>query len=526
MMAVSAQSCSDEDQLLTVRSADLSGLEEHLQKGVRWAWRALLAIALATVAVAAAFETDPFALGKRNSRVQVSGVSEKTVEPLKSHGLAMTWRIDDHAPYFLTPGARIFDFQAGDFSKQSFKTSKVSEVKGESSKEFGQDFSSKVGVDASYMAFSGSAELSFQSTDSRRVKKFCMMRSNIFTDFKLSSNVPFPHKRLTAEWKKFLLEATAEAIHERLGDFFAVELMYGGAMKTTTTTEMIAGESASSIEGKLRASYDNILSASLSASAGKTSTYASSEHSFKSSTSTYGGDAKIWAGLSHDNFDEIHDLWAKSIKDINEIEVGFTLRPIWELLDHDDMDKGKADKLKTIMVDAWKFAANGIPEYRPVSKTQIKPVFDFWHAGNSEHTFHFDNPWGGESKGEIQFWAFSSQVQGTHAVYDFWHHDHSEHTFHFLPAWGGERKNNAQFWAFAQEMPGTVPIYDFWHKGHSEHTFHEMGPWSGESRGNTQFWAFHDKPGFDKWLGSRGQEEKREGEPIWIPAAAGETAHG
>merc|ERR1712039_784412 len=36
----------------------------------------------------------------------------------------------------------------------------------------------------------------------------------------------------------------------------------------------------------------------------------------------------------------------------------------------------------------------------------MMPVYEYWHKGNQEYNLHTGKPWGGEVKGEIQFYAY------------------------------------------------------------------------------------------------------------------------
>merc|ERR1712093_524304 len=100
-------------------------------------------------------------------------------------------------------------------------------------------------------------------------------------------------------------------------------------------------------------------------------------------------------------------------------------------------------------------------------------------------------PWSlTEWKGHVQFYAFSEQVPGTEPVYDFWHVGNEEHTFHFLPAWDREEKGSIQFYAYREDPSGKhkiqvnaptfKPVYDFWHSGQGQHQFHFLPAWGGE----------------------------------------------
>merc|ERR1712217_28865 len=167
-------------------------------------------------------------------------------------------------------------------------------------------------------------------------------QNSLFRSFKLSSDVARPYTRLNEGWKKFLLREPVHAIHHRLGDFFATELTYGGAIQITTATSMMQGDSKSSVQAELNANYNAIFaSATASISAGGSSSHASSKRSFQSKTSTLGGNTAIWAQLTRINFAEVQKKWAE------------------------DMDRVKAQKLKRFMLNKWHKASVRIPDYAP-----------------------------------------------------------------------------------------------------------------------------------------------------------------
>jgi len=118
------------------------------------------------------------------------------------------------------------------------------------------------------------------------------------------------------------------------------------------------------------------------------------------------------------------------------------------------------------------------------------PVFDFWNADNQEHTFHMGEPWPGEVKSNLQYYAFTQPVPGAKPVYAFWHAEHREHTIHMGRPWEGEEQRDIVFYALQEQTPCTQPVSDFWHHDHREHTFHMGEPWAGEMQGSIQFYAY------------------------------------
>lgn len=57
-----------------------------------------------------------------------------------------------------------------------------------------------------------------------------------------------------------------------------------------------------------------------------------------------------WLGLQSNNYDSIQGEWVQTITEENMYPVGVRLRPLWELLDHADMDPAQAEELKNYMM--------------------------------------------------------------------------------------------------------------------------------------------------------------------------------
>mmetsp|Transcript_219 Transcript_219/g.322 ORF Transcript_219/g.322 Transcript_219/m.322 type:complete len:765 (-) Transcript_219:2068-4362(-) len=115
-------------------------------------------------------------------------------------------------------------------------------------------------------------------------------------------------------------------------------------------------------------------------------------------------------------------------------------------------------------------------------QVELMPIFDFWHDGNKDHTFHFGDPWEGEMKGILQYYAYPVQVEGTEPVFSFINEEIMDYTFHFGDPWPDEIKLKIEFYAFPGQVAGLdlQPIYSYWHEGDNSHTFHFGEAWDGE----------------------------------------------
>jgi len=73
-----------------------------------------------------------------------------------------------------------------------------------------------------------------------------------------------------------------------------------------------------------------------------------------------GGDPNMWLGLTGTNQNDILEKWSKTINSKNEVPIGMTLRPLWELLEK--LDNKKAKELKKLMIDEWEKQGANLPD--------------------------------------------------------------------------------------------------------------------------------------------------------------------
>jgi len=295
-----------------------------------------------------------FSLSPRKTMEDIDDPWDVIQETAQATLLSHTWRIDSSMPFLLKPGRVIFDEREGDINEVQFNTMDACVISASSTVEFASKFSSSVGISGSYFAFSGAAQASLESVSSEKHKMFRSTNSIKYRHRQLSSQVFDPISRLTPGSKKFLLKSPVHTIHDRMGDFFATEVMLGGVYQIQTVTAMFESESEAAVQADMEVSYDAVAaSADASFSVGATSTAKSTKHSYKSRVKALGGDTSKWLRLDGGNRKDIQTQWADSVTDENEFPVSFALVPIWHLLDSDDMDIAKARELKNFMVNRW-----------------------------------------------------------------------------------------------------------------------------------------------------------------------------
>merc|ERR1719203_522290 len=134
---------------------------------------------------------------------------------------------------------------------------------------------------------------------------------------------------------------------------------------------MTESDTTDTVEADMELEYNALVySGSLDVNSKVQIKKSTASHNFQYTTQSYGGDAAIWAKLdaSGTNFDEVHQDWTDSIDSDNQFEVGFELHPIWELLNHTDMNQTKARALKAHMTQQWADSNRAIPADYPRAK--------------------------------------------------------------------------------------------------------------------------------------------------------------
>jgi len=201
--------------------------------------------------------------------------------------------------------------------------------------------------------FSGSASASTTMMSKSKIRKIRSDHMIQCTVYKISNNAVSPHTFLSEDWKDFLLSKTPEEIVDKIGEFYATEVVMGGVFRASLLKEVEKTESAASFKAEIEAKGALSIPVSGTAkSSGSTNNTKDSSRITKI-TESQGGDPTVWLALTKTNQDEIQKKWADTVNDATLAVTELKLRPIWELLDKDDMDKTKADLLKGWLLTKW-----------------------------------------------------------------------------------------------------------------------------------------------------------------------------
>merc|ERR1719189_159313 len=118
---------------------------------------------------------------------------------------------------------------------------------------------------------------------------------------------------------------------------------------------MAQKDSQRELRMKIEAEYTQVAaSAKATVSGGASTSLSIGSREARTKLTVLGGDPRLWLQMTKDNQDDVQKEWAKSVNADNEYPTEFRLVPIWELLDHDDMDRKKAQELKSFMLNRWK----------------------------------------------------------------------------------------------------------------------------------------------------------------------------
>lgn len=269
-------------------------------------------------------------------------------------GLAMAWQVDPKAPLLVSPGQQLFEYKSSDVNTVPMPDASTEITRSESSSEYARTISASVGISGSYYGFEAAAKVSAELILKTKKKVFRQDTFAKATELRMSRSVLQPHKYLTASARAFLLEEPPSKIVEKLGKFYADSVTMGGVYQFTIMTEMKETDNAQKVAASISAKYSKLMvEAAATVDAGFSREVKDTNREFRLKINVRGGDPKIWLGLQSDNFEQIQQKWVESMKTVDDMyPVSVRLRPLWELLDHADMNPNKAEKLKKYIMSS------------------------------------------------------------------------------------------------------------------------------------------------------------------------------
>lgn len=268
--------------------------------------------------------------------------------------LARVWSLDATKPFLVAPKAVIFQEDQKSVDRTISSSVVAETVTSDSSKSYASKLAAKLGLLGSYgfwgpESLAAAAEMSLSSISSSNGKKFRMDKVIKVHNSKITMTSPQPYKVLTEGAKRVLLHQSPEKIQMILGEFYATEAALGGIFHLTVVMEMNEDDSEHDLRAKLEGSMNNIV-AKAHGGQGVTAMKIGGKTAH-AKLQVLGGDTGLWLG--HDSVEQIQLAWTQSVNDQNEYPIGFKLIPIWDLLDNEEMDRAKANKLKDFMIHGW-----------------------------------------------------------------------------------------------------------------------------------------------------------------------------
>jgi len=265
--------------------------------------------------------------------------------------IARSFTIDGDKPHLVKTGKKIFDFSENEVTVTP-RSGHYTTTRTFKSSEDGSDQSSlDFGLSGGYGGFTAAISASTKKMH-KSDKTFVRIDHDIETYVKsVQMDAIFPYKFLLPDVKELLLTGSPEEIYNNIGPFYATQFVLGTTYELRVVGETSSEQESSEFEMEIKAGYKKLVS--FSAGGGKGSHSKKLCTSYSTSYSTSGGNSVIWNSL-HADGDYMMDKWEASITDENLSPLKHKLKYIWTLLDHDDMDRDKAKKVKAWILDKWR----------------------------------------------------------------------------------------------------------------------------------------------------------------------------
>lgn len=269
---------------------------------------------------------------------------------------------DPEADNFLQQKTKLFDFippldtgGGGDYSVILFANGKIDHCSSDSSSEYSSKLSAKVGIDASYGAFTGAVSVATQqeqSSNDRQMRYDTFDRAYIAKVMSAVGPSSLPGK-LTDDARQDLLILSPKEIYDNYGAFYASGLTLGGTIVTSVVREMRGSDTLSAFQSSVEASYEFMAMKAASSAEGAYSTRSSDKFARQTvRASVWGGSVSQFLGLDdYSDYAALKKRWSDSVPD-NLAAIEFQLHPIWEIIEK--MNSTQANLVKDHTLSAWR----------------------------------------------------------------------------------------------------------------------------------------------------------------------------
>lgn len=292
-------------------------------------------------------------VGEENVFVTDAVGASEDVDPEKMSNvwdITRSFRVDWTAPNFIRAGRELFDFGPDDVTVVPSNDQQTSDRIYKTSNKGSKLTSFNFGLHGSGMGFSAAASMSTNNMDKSN-KKYVRIDHNIdVLESTVTMEPLFPHQYLHNDTKDFLLTQSPEDIYETIGPYYASQFNLGATFELRVVGEVANEEQANDFVGDFKAHYFTFVQASIGGSKNESSS--SSCTRYTTSYTTSGGDGTIWLSMSK-TAKEMLDEWQKSLTKDNVRPIRQKLQYVWQLLDHDDMDRAKAEAVKKYILGKW-----------------------------------------------------------------------------------------------------------------------------------------------------------------------------
>jgi len=273
--------------------------------------------------------------------------------------IARAFKVDSTSQNFISAGIKIFDFSENEYTVTTKSDSDTEVETYESAEDGSKKTAFNLGISGGFLGFTFGFSMDTSSLNKSN-KQFTRIDHSIETSTAVVTMEPLdPHEYLLPEVKNFLLTRSPQAILDHIGPFYASQFTLGCKFVMSVVGEVSSQEQARKFETEVKAGYMKFIQVSVGGGMDKSSKESCTDYTTTYSTS--GGDSTIWQSKTK-TADAMLDEWQQSITADNVRPFGHKLKYIWQLLDHDDMDRAKADEVETYIRAQWEADASRATE--------------------------------------------------------------------------------------------------------------------------------------------------------------------
>ena len=280
--------------------------------------------------------------------------------------ICYAYQVDPYSPTYLSRGDMIFNIdESKDIAITTNDTINMKLQYSDTQFTAAHWAAQSMKVGAHFKAFSGAASMAVEPNEESKYHTVRVDAIGVCTKNCITTRGNFrthPEDCLTEDFKLAIKDLSLEEIESRIGVFYAIKLQLGGMVKRSYVMEATEEDNEVKITAELQAAFGKeCLGVGLDAAAtferGRRSTNKNAK--VRREWKAQGGDTDIWFRIGEGGADgpqfssamEIAREWGKTIDKTNVYPFEFELRPLWELIEEVDKEKGK--KFRIYLEDKW-----------------------------------------------------------------------------------------------------------------------------------------------------------------------------